>query len=121
MRTAITVIALISCLAVNEFFGLDSPTLLQAQSPENLNATESEYDLTKQPDLNCEKLTTGEWWKKKNKILNVDVDRDQVIAFALYTHDRGTLKLTAQLYPLYPKESSDVTLEFKRDDIGKGQ
>jgi hypothetical protein len=36
-----------------------------------------------------------------------------VVAFALYTHDRGTLKLTAQLFPLKPAESRQVTLEFE--------
>ena len=46
---------------------------------------------------------TGEWWKgqgkKKPRLM---VPRDQVLAFAVYTHDRGMLKLTAQLYPLMP-------------------
>ncbi|MCA9064396.1 MAG: hypothetical protein KDA96_15100, partial [Planctomycetaceae bacterium] len=41
--------------------------------------------------------------------------RDQVMAFAMYTHDRGVLKLTAQLYPLLPEEPRTVTLEFQRD------
>jgi hypothetical protein len=43
------------------------------------------------------------------------VERDQVIAFALYTQQDGVLKLSAQLYPLYPDESKEVRLEFKRD------
>ncbi|MCA9061031.1 MAG: hypothetical protein KDA85_21110, partial [Planctomycetaceae bacterium] len=43
------------------------------------------------------------------------VPRDQVMAFAMYTHDRGVLKLTAQLYPLLPDEPRMVTLEFQRD------
>ena len=58
-----------------------------------------------------ETKSTGEWWKIKNRGLNVP--RDQVIAFALYTHDHGVLKMTAQLYPLMPNESRDVRLEFK--------
>ena len=41
--------------------------------------------------------------------------RDQVVAFALYTHDRGVLKLSAQLYPLKPEETKTVRLEFMRD------
>ena len=60
---------------------------------------------------------TGEWWKpadgKKPRLL---VPRDQVVAFAVYTHDRGVLKLTAQLYPLMPEEDREVTLEFYRDN-----
>jgi hypothetical protein len=46
----------------------------------------------------------------------MDVPRDQVIAFALYTHDAGVLKLSAQLYPLKPGEPRDVRLEFKEQD-----
>ena len=66
---------------------------------------------------------TGEWWKpstiergphkgkpQEPKLL---VPRDQVVAFALYTHDHGVLKLSAQLYPLMPDEPRTVTLEFK--------
>ena len=41
------------------------------------------------------------------------VPRDQVVAFALYSHDHGVLKLSAQLYPLKPDEPRQVTLEFK--------
>lgn len=47
--------------------------------------------------------------------LNLDVPRNEVIAFALYTvHDR-TLKLSAQLYPLYPDESRKVRIEFQKN------
>ncbi len=45
----------------------------------------------------------------------VKVPRDQVVGFALYTHDHGVLKMTAQLYPLKPDEAREVRLEFKRD------
>ncbi|MCA9175894.1 MAG: metallophosphoesterase [Planctomycetales bacterium] len=56
---------------------------------------------------------TGNWWEVKNpKLL---VPRDQVLAFAVYTHDRGVLKLTAQLYPLKPDESREVRLQLQRD------
>jgi len=68
-------------------------------------------------------LATGNWWartaKGKTPPPSMDVARDQVIAFALYTHDAGVLKLSAQLYPLKPDEPMDVRLEFKRD--GKWQ
>ena len=63
---------------------------------------------------NLEKKSTGEWWKIKNR--NLDVPRQDVVAFALYTHDRGVLKLSAQLYPLKPSESREVRLEFWQDD-----
>ncbi len=45
----------------------------------------------------------------------VKVPRDQVVGFALYTHDHGVLKLSAQLYPLQENESREVRLEFLRD------
>ena len=64
----------------------------------------------------------GEWWKPgqvergKNKGQPQEprllVPRDQVMAFALYTHDHGVLKLSAQLYPLKPDEPRTVTLEL---------
>ncbi|MBI4582275.1 MAG: hypothetical protein HY718_21455, partial [Planctomycetes bacterium] len=44
-----------------------------------------------------------------------DVPRDQVIGFALYTVDRGILKLSAQLYPLTPGEPREVALQLRRD------
>mgnify|MGYP004261884425 CR=1 FL=1 len=37
----------------------------------------------------------GEWWKTgRKKGPRLMVPRDQVLAFALYTHDRGVFKLT---------------------------
>ncbi len=74
-----------------------------------------------------ESKSTGEWWtikqriesrpnhKQNAKVTDLVVPRDQVVAFAVYTHDRGTLKLTAQLYPLKPGESRDVHLEFEQN------
>jgi len=69
---------------------------------------------------NLDSLATGEWWTKTPKKAAaapppMDVPRDQVIAFALYTCESGMLKLTAQLFPLKPGEDRDVRLEFQRD------
>lgn len=44
-----------------------------------------------------------------------DVPRDKVICFALYTVQNGTLKMSAQLYPLRDGEAREVSLEIKRD------
>ncbi len=67
---------------------------------------------------NLDSLALGKWWEKSAKGQNppptMNVPRDQVIAFAVYTQDRGTLKLTAQLYPLMPFESRDATLEIQK-------
>ena len=70
-------------------------------------------------------LATGEWWKlgkskgktkKGYKILqSLEIEREKVIAFALYTHDANILKLTAQLYPLMPDEDRSVRLEIEKN------
>lgn len=69
---------------------------------------------------NLESLTAGEWWKKprpkgRSAPPPMNVPRDEVVAFALYTHDHGVLKITAQLYPLLPDEPREARLEFRRD------
>jgi len=37
------------------------------------------------------------------------------VAFGLYTVSNGILKLSAQLYPLYPDESREVRLEIREE------
>ena len=65
----------------------------------------------------------GEWWKKsftntwqRYEKLAVkwftSIDRRDAMAFALYTHDHGVLKITGQCFPLLPDEPKRVTLEF---------
>ncbi len=44
-----------------------------------------------------------------------EVERSEVICFALYTVHDHTLKLTAQLYPLEASDSRTVRLEVQRD------
>ncbi|MGH9374297.1 MAG: hypothetical protein ACRD15_22500, partial [Vicinamibacterales bacterium] len=76
---------------------------------------------------------TGQWWvaarafgdpaaaaaakaaRKVPPIVDLNVPRDQVVGFALYTHQAGVLKLTAQLYPLLPEEPREARLEIQRD------
>ena len=65
------------------------------------------------PDLDS--LAVGRWNEQKENPLVVP--RDKVIGFSLYAVEAGVLKMTAQLYPLLPGESREVTLEFDR---GKG-
>ncbi|MFW5759907.1 MAG: hypothetical protein ACOCXH_02875 [Cyclobacteriaceae bacterium] len=45
----------------------------------------------------------------------VRVPRNEVVGFALYTHQNGKLKITAQLYPLMPEETRNVSLEMKKN------
>ena len=61
-------------------------------------------------------LATNDWWTKDaSHITNLKMDRDSIVAFGAYTVANGVLKLSAQLYPLYPAESRRVYLYFERD------
>ncbi|MBB4078046.1 hypothetical protein GGR28_000647 [Lewinella aquimaris] len=76
--------------------------------------TEGEYQQA--PFTNLDTLATNDWWNRaENPIIDVKVPRDSVIAFGAYTVADNTLKLTAQLYPLYPQESREVLLEIQRN------
>jgi hypothetical protein len=57
------------------------------------------------------------WGQQNNNFLAkfVKVPRNQVVGFALYTHDHGVLKMSAQLYPLQEGEAREVRLELKTD------
>ena len=72
---------------------------------------------------NLDGMSTGEWWVKAKrkgkgarKIIELDVPRDEVVAFAIYTHDHGVLKMSAQLFPLKPGEPREARLELKEGD-----
>ncbi len=81
------------------------------------------------PDFpNLDNAATGAWWEVNQKtserpnarrapknLIDVNVPRDEVVAFAAYTHDRGTLKLSAQLFPLKDDEPRRVRLEFQQN------
>lgn len=88
--------------------------------------------------LHLDSQTTGQWWvtagatgepareqpgsanrNKVPQIVDLNVPRDRVVAFALYTHDGGVLKLSAQLYPLLPNEAREARLEVQRDGAWK--
>jgi hypothetical protein len=74
----------------------------------------------------------NDWWNHSksikdnpNKIINVDVPRDQVICFGIYTAQNKVMKMTAQLFPLYPNETREVRLELKKNgkwsEVAKSQ
>lgn len=70
-------------------------------------------------DLYC----VNDWWNHAkaikndpNKIIDVDVPRDQVICFGIYTVYNKILKMSAQLFPLYPDETREVRLELKKNE-----
>lgn len=76
-----------------------------------------------------DRLATGDWeaaaapadnpgkGKGPKQIIEMNVPRDEVVAFAVYTQDAGVLKLSAQLFPLKDGESREVRLEFKEGDV----
>ncbi|NND08090.1 MAG: metallophosphoesterase [Saprospiraceae bacterium] len=69
------------------------------------------------PFEDLDTLAVNDWWNRAlSKIVDLRVNRDSVVAFGMYTVSDHTLKLTAQLYPLYPKESREVRLEIKEGD-----
>ena len=68
------------------------------------------------PFSNVDTLAINDWWNRgNNPIINLKVGRDSVIAFGIYTVSNNTLKLSAQLYPLYPEESREVRLEIEEN------
>ena len=68
------------------------------------------------PFKNIDTLATNDWWNRApNEIINLKVNRDSVVAFGLYTVHANILKLTAQLYPLYPKETRTISLALYTD------
>ncbi len=61
-------------------------------------------------------LAVNDWWNRAdNPIIDMKVDRSEVVCFGMYTVADNTLKLSAQLYPLYPDETRKVRLEVQRD------
>lgn len=65
-------------------------------------------------------LATNDWWNRAaSRIIDIKVDRKDVIAFGIYTVSNNVLKLTAQLFPLYPYETREVDLEINEDDRWK--
>ena len=83
-----------------------------------VNAESKKY--VKSPFADLDVLATNDWWnRKKSKIIDMKVPRDKVVAFGIYTVSNNTLKLSAQLFPLYPKESKIVKLHLYLNDNWK--
>ena len=66
------------------------------------------------PFEDLDTLATNDWWNRGTSIIiDMNVERKDVIAFGIYTVSNNTLKLSAQLFPLYPDETREVRLEIK--------
>jgi hypothetical protein len=100
-----------------------TPLLFWRGSTSAVSATEAALPFgDAYPQLDT--LAVGEWWNAKVPSAKkaalppaMDVPRDEIVAFALYTHDHGVLKLTAQFFPLKPGEARKARLEFQRDGV----
>jgi len=74
----------------------------------------------KAPFTDLDTICTNDWWNRApNPIHDVKVERDQVVAFGMYTVGSQILKLSAQLYPLYPDETREVRLEIEENGAWK--
>jgi hypothetical protein len=63
-------------------------------------------------------LCVNAWWTcPTNPIIDLKVPRDQVVCFGIYTVHNRILKLSAQLYPLYPEETREVRLEIQKENV----
>lgn len=68
------------------------------------------------PFAKLDTLAVNDWWNRNdNPIINLKVSRDSVVAFGIYTTSNQVLKLSAQLYPLYPEETREVRLEIEKN------
>ena len=66
------------------------------------------------PFSGLDTLATNDWWNRgPNKIINLKVAREDVSFWYLHCAQQY-LKLTAQLFPLYPTETREVRLKLKR-------
>lgn len=69
------------------------------------------------PFTGIDTIAINDWWNRMpNEIIDVKVKREDVVAFGIYAVSNKTLKLTAQLFPLYPSETREVRLEVKREN-----
>ncbi len=76
----------------------------------------------KAPFEKLDTYCTNDWWNharqikdNPNLIVDVDVPRDEVVCFGMYTTQNNVMKMTAQLFPLYPNETREVRLELKQN------
>ncbi|WP_020528266.1 metallophosphoesterase family protein [Flexithrix dorotheae] len=89
--------------------GCQSPTTETAMEPPVLA-----------PFSGLDTLATNDWWNRgKSKIVDIDVPREEVVAFGMYSVANHVLKLSAQLFPLYPDETREVRLEIKEGNSWK--
>ncbi len=93
--------------------------LVSAPYPENLDraATSRWWETAKagrEGKVHDKRHPRGSVTATGRHFFDLECPRDEVVAFALYAVDNRTLKMSAQLHPLFPDESRTVRLEIKR-------
>lgn len=108
MKYLYLVVLIITC-------GCTMTSSLIEENP-SLTIQPEQTHFTKAPFIGLDTICTNDWWNRRaNKIINVKVERQDVIAFGMYTVANQTLKLSAQLFPLLPEEPKTVSLELFQD------
>ena len=108
MKTLFSIVLLLSIFFLFQNCGNDSSEKIDSIKP------------VVAPFQNLDTIATNDWWNRKpNPIIDVNVKREDVIAFGIYTVSKNTLKLSAQLFPLFENETREVRLEIKEDDKWK--
>ena len=98
------------------FFGV-SGWFLSCKFDAKQATTKNKTPLVVAPFENLDTIAANDWWNRApNPIIDVKVPREEVIAFGMYTVANGTLKMTAQLFPLYPDETRTVRLAIKEGE-----
>jgi hypothetical protein len=83
-------------------------------------SSQDKRDMVKAPFEGIDTLAINDWWNRgESYIIDMKVERKDVIAFGIYTVSNNTLKLSAQLFPLYPDEPREVKLEVREGDAWK--
>ena len=78
------------------------------------------FNYIKAPFEDLDTLCVNDWWNRKdNPIINLKVERTNIIAFGIYTLSNNILKLSAQSYPLYPNESRFISFQIKTNNKWK--
>jgi len=90
--------------------------LLLTGCAEKVKETQERIPPVTAPFSDVDTLAINDWWNRaENPIVNLKVNRDSVVAFGIYTVSKNILKLSAQLYPLYPEETRTVRLEIEEE------
>ena len=88
--------------------------------PIHYSFNDDSFNYIKAPFEDLDTLCVNDWWKiKDNPIINLKVDRKNIIAFGIYTLSNNILKLSAQSYPLYPNESRFISFQIKTNNKWK--